>query len=112
MDKPTVGSYRRHLLICVGPRCTQAGASQALFDSLGEKLKTSGLDTGVLRVKRSRVHCFSVCRGGPLLCIQPDGVWYYDVTPENLERIVSQHLLGGHPVDDLIFHRGPGATDG
>jgi len=111
MDKPTISSYRRHLLICVGSRCTQ-GASQALFDSLGEKLKLLGLDAGALRVKRSRVHCFSVCRGGPLLCIQPDGIWYYDVTPQNLDRILTQHLIGGRPVEELVFHRGPGVTDG
>lgn len=34
--KPHICPYRRHLLVCTGPRCTQDGASQALFDSLGD----------------------------------------------------------------------------
>jgi (2Fe-2S) ferredoxin len=106
VERPKIQDYRRHLLVCVGPRCTQ-GESQQLFDSLGEKFKASGLDQGALRVKRTRVHCFAACRGGPVLCVQPDGVWYYNVTPQNMDRIIEQHLLGGRPVEDLIFHRGP-----
>jgi (2Fe-2S) ferredoxin len=66
-----------------------------LFDSLGEKFKAAGIQEGELRVKRSRVSCFAACKGGPILCVQPDGVWYYNVTPENMDRIVAQHLVGG-----------------
>jgi (2Fe-2S) ferredoxin len=109
--KPKIGAYRRHLLICTGPRCAREGESQALFDSLGEKFKTAGLHEGALRVKRSRVSCFAACKGGPVVCVQPDGVWYYDVTPRNMDRIIEQHLVGGRPVDALVFHRGPGAGD-
>ncbi len=109
--KPKIGDYRRHLLICTGPRCTQQGESQALFDSLGDKFKAAGLHEGALRVKRSRVSCFAACKGGPVMCVQPDGVWYYNVTPDNMDRIIEQHLVGGQPVQDLVFHQGPGACD-
>ncbi len=112
--KPSIGDYRRHLLVCTGPRCTQDGQSQALFDSLGDKFKANGLHEGALRVKRSRVSCFAACKGGPILCVQPDGVWYYNVTPENMDRIVEEHLVGGRVVEALVFHRGPtcGEKDG
>ena len=108
--KPKMMAYRRHLIVCVGPRCTD-GAGQALYDSLGEKLKAAGLNKGDLRVKRSRATCFGTCKGGPLVCVQPDGVWYYNVTPANLDRIIHEHLLDGRPVEDLIYHRGPGCMD-
>jgi len=103
--KPKIGSYHRHLLVCTGPRCSADGQSQALFDSLGDKLKAAGLTTGELRVKRSRVGCFAACKGGPIACVQPDGTWYYNVTPENMDRIISEHLCNGRRVDDLVFHQ-------
>lgn len=109
--KPQIGAYKRHLLVCTGPRCTQDGASQVLFDSLGEKFKKNGLNEGELRVKRSRVSCFAACKGGPVMCVQPDGVWYYNVTDQNMDRIISQHLVGGKIVHDLVFHQGPNNSD-
>lgn len=108
--KPSISGYRRHLLLCTGPRCTQDGESQALFDSLGEKFKAAGVNDGALRVKRSRVNCFAACKGGPVMCVQPDGVWYYDVTPANMDRIIAEHFVGGRVVEDLVFHRGPDAS--
>jgi (2Fe-2S) ferredoxin len=105
--KPKIGRYRRHLLVCTGTRCTQDGESQQLFDSLGDKFKAAGLNEGELRVKRSRVSCFAACKGGPVMCVQPDGIWYYNVTDSNMDKIIDRHLCNGEPVEELIFHRGP-----
>lgn len=112
LEKPKMGEYRRHMVVCVGPRCTESGESQALFDSLGAKFKAAGLDQGELRVKRTRAHCFATCKSGPVLCVQPDGIWYYNVTEANLDRIIRDHLIGGRPVEDLIYHRGPNYVTG
>lgn len=111
VEKPKIGSYRRHLLVCTGTRCTQDGESQAIFDSLGEKFKAAGLHEGELRVKRSRVSCFAACKGGPVMCVQPDGTWYYNARGENLDRIIREHLVGGRPVAELVFHQAPGLDD-
>ena len=105
LPKPKMQDYKRHLLVCVGPRCTTEGEAQALFDTLGDKFKAAGIDQGELRVKRTRTHCFATCKSGPIVCVQPDGIWYYNVTEANLDRIINQHLVKGEPVEDLIYHR-------
>lgn len=107
LEKPKMMEYKRHMLVCTGPRCTEDGEAQVLFDTLGDKFKAAGIAKGELRVKRTRTSCFATCKSGPVMCIQPDGIWYYNVTPENLDRIIDQHLVNGEPVEDLIYHRGP-----
>lgn len=103
--KPKIGGYRRHLLVCTGPRCSADSAAQELFDGLGDQLKKAGLNAGDLRVKRTRVSCFAACKGGPIVCVQPDGTWYYNVTPDNMSRIIDEHLCHGRPVEELVFHQ-------
>lgn len=107
MIKPKMMDYRRHLIVCVGDRCTENDEGQALYDSLSAKFKTAGLNHGDLRVKRSRATCFGTCKSGPLLCVQPDGVWYYGVTEEKLDRIIQEHFLQGKPVEEWVYYQGP-----
>jgi len=94
-----------HILVCMGERCSLNGEDQARYDQLSSKFKQAGLNAGALRVKRSRASCFGTCKSGPLICVQPDGVWYYDVTSEKLDRIIAEHWLGGVPVADYIYHQ-------
>ncbi len=103
--KPKMMDYHRHLLVCVGDRCTENREGQALYDLLKEKLKAAGLDKGALRVKRTRATCFGTCRSGPLLCVQPDGVWYYDINSKKLDRIITEHFLQNKPVTEFIHHQ-------
>ena len=103
--KPKMVDYHRHLLVCVGDRCTENGEGQALYEKLKDKFKAAGIDKGELRVKRTRATCFGTCKSGPLLCVQPDGVWYYDVTSEKLDRIITEHFLQGNPVTEYIHHQ-------
>jgi len=103
-EKPSIKPYNFHMLVCTGPRCTQ-GEAETLFKTIGEKLKLHGLDDGSLRVKRTRCSCFAVCKGGPIVAIQPDGVWYYGVTSEVFDRILVEHLKEGKPVAEHIFHQ-------
>ena len=108
--KPTIVDYKRHLLVCTGRSCVADGMDEVGLTDVGNKLMAAGvLRDGGLRVKPSRVDCLGACRSGPVMCVQPDGVWYWGVTPTDLDRIIEQHLIGGRAVEDLVFHRGPSA---
>ena len=110
--KPKIRDYSRHVLVCTGTRCTQNSEGEALFNALQAKFRAAGLgvNAGPARVKRTRTGCVAACQGGPILAVQPDGVWYYNVTDENIDRIIEEHLKNGRVVADLVFHRaGDGA---
>lgn len=97
--------YHRQVLVCIGDRCTENGEGQTLYDELKNKFKTAGLDQGTLRVKKTRATCFGTCKSGPLLCIQPDGIWYYNVSSNKLDRIIDEHLLNNKPVLEWVYHQ-------
>ena len=100
-------THDKHVLMCTGPRCTEGGCqAEAMFVRLGQLIHAcSGL-----RAKRTRSHCFAVCKEGPILVVYPDGIWYHRIDEETLERIVHEHLVAGRPIASHIFHH-TGAGD-
>lgn len=106
-DALKIGEYTRHVLLCTHGDCADPETAQASWAFLKKRIRQLGLDAVAGGVYRSKVDCLRICRQGPICVVYPDGVWYHHATPENLERILQQHVVGGSPVEELAFARNP-----
>jgi (2Fe-2S) ferredoxin len=96
-----------HLLLCATPSkalcCPDPAVGAASWEALKRLVRELGLENPARSegiVLRTKADCLRICAEGPVLLIWPDGIVYGGVTPERIETILRQHVIGGRPVSD------------
>jgi len=90
----------RTVFVCQETPCLSMG-SGAVYDAIKDEIAAQGLID--VTVERSGCHGHGLCDHGPSVVIEPDGVFYIGVQPEDATDIVNQHLRDGKYVDRLLY---------
>ncbi len=91
--------YKASLMVCAGTGCV-ANKSFKIKEVLEGELKRRNMmdDYNVVATG-----CNGFCAQGPLMVVQPDGILYLKLKPDDISNIVEEHLIKGKPVEELMY---------
>ena len=97
--------YRYHVFFCTnlrpdGSQCCQQCGAQEARDYVKQRVKQSG-PAIPHKVRINNAGCLDRCTEGPVIVIYPEETWYTYVDQADLDEIVEEHLVNGHPVERL-----------
>ncbi len=95
--------YKKHVFICTNDKdapkkCCGSQRGMELVDAFKASLTEKGLQK---EIRAQKSGCLDVCAFGPGLVVYPEGVFYGNVTPADVEEIVNSHLVNDVPVERL-----------
>ncbi len=99
-EKTRLKGYKGMLMVCTGTGCVSTKAF-SIRDGLKKELASRKLESDWLVVGTG---CNGFCGQGPIMVVQPEGIFYERLKENDLARIVEEHLVGGEPVADCLYH--------
>jgi NADH-quinone oxidoreductase subunit F/NADP-reducing hydrogenase subunit HndC len=91
------GKYQ--VLVCASTGCI-SNKSLKVLEKFKERVKAAGIEDKVDVVQTG---CHGLCEMGPVVIVYPQGAFYAKIQPEDVERIVQEHLVNNKIVTDKLF---------
>ncbi|HID29809.1 MAG TPA: NADH-quinone oxidoreductase subunit NuoF [Desulfobacterales bacterium] len=91
--------YRTNAMICMCTNCVSNGALQ-IKDRLEAEIKKVNLEDEIQIVPTG---ASGLCVRGPILIVQPEGIFYQSLKVEDIPHLVEEHFLKGRPVKSLMY---------
>src|SRR5436853_5176714 len=99
-----MGQYDRHVFVCTsGDTCPTQGDVEKFVKVLRDGARAASRQEDV-RINKGG--CFSQCGHGPMIVVYPENTWYAGVQESDLQEILTSHILGGKPVERLVYDPG------
>jgi len=101
-----MATYRMDLLLCGGSACHASG-SEKIKEILKQELKRHKLENEIRIIETG---CNGFCAQGPVMIVQPEGIFYQKLKEEDIPYLVEEHFLKGRPVERL-FYKEPASAE-
>ncbi len=101
--RKTSREYRQHLLVCAGTGCV-ANHSFEVKEELEKEIIRKNLQDEIQVITTG---CQGFCERGPIVIVQPDGIFYQRIQKKDIPHLVEEHLLKGRPVKELMYIPAP-----
>ncbi len=89
---------QRIVYVCRGTACISGGGN-AVYEALQSELEHQGVENATIDF----TGCHGFCQQGPNVVVEPEGIFYTHVQPEDAADIVGMHLKEGKPVERLYY---------
>ncbi|MEN6355796.1 MAG: NADH-ubiquinone oxidoreductase-F iron-sulfur binding region domain-containing protein [Armatimonadota bacterium] len=118
------GRVSKRIIICAGTGCV-ANGSLKVYAEFVKRIKDAGLDivtelkaegtgddcnhptllqeSSSAPIRLSKSGCQGFCQMGPLVTVEPEGIFYTKVKPEDVAEIVQTTLIDGKVVERLLY---------
>ena len=85
---------RHKVLVCLGRSCRKYGSEQ-IFAAFKQNLLPG--------IELIPVGCLGQCGNGPMVLVETEQVWYYQVHADEVPLVIEQHLQGKSPVKAMLY---------
>ncbi len=95
-----ISTYKHTVYVCGGAGCVSSHCDK-IIEAVNKEVLNGGLSKDVRIVVTG---CIGLCAQGPCMIVDPEGVFYGNLTPEKVSTIVNCHLKGGVIAKELCYY--------